>query len=332
MNTKPLVSIIIVNYNGRNLLENCFKSLEKVIYSNFEIILVDNNSDDDSIQYIKENYPETMVIKLDENYGFAKPNNIGSEKAKGQYLLFLNNDTIVTPNFIDELVNAIEDDPQIGICQSLLLKSNDEVDSSGDFVDDIGIAFSSHEKSSKIREILSAKGASMIMRKSLFVKLGGFDEKFFVSFEDVDLGWRSWIIGCKVVLIPRSVVYHLGGQTAKEMKKEIAFHGFKNQLAMKFTNFESSMAVRTILLFYIIYGTQTLRVFFDYLFKGKTKIQATKYENTIAAKPNFSAIVKGMLWNWANLKYLIEKHRFLEKNRKYSTKDLMDKNIIIKQK
>jgi len=326
----PLVSVIIVNYNGRKLLENCFESLSKVTYTSLETIFVDNNSDDDSVHYVEENYPETRIIKLEKNHGFAKPNNIGAKKAKGEYLLFLNNDTKVTTNFMDNLVKVMEKDPKIGMCQSLLLKSDGKVDSSGDFIDHIGIAYSSKEMPTKVCEILSAKGASMIMRKNLFDNLGGFDEEFYVSFEDVDLGWRTWIFGYKVVVVPNSIVYHLGGQTTKDMKKEIAFHGFKNQLAMKITNFESSVAMTAVPLFFFIYGFRMLKVSLDYFFKGETKITATKYEDKLAQKLNFATIFKGIIWNWTNIRYLMRKRKILKKNRKFSTKELMKKKVIVK--
>ena len=122
------VSIIIINYNGKNLLETCLESLFKIDYTNFEVILVDNNSTDNSIEFITKNYPSIIIIKLDSNQGFAEPNNIASKIAKGKYLLFLNNDTIVTPKFISKMVEAMENDTKIGICQSMLLKFNGIID------------------------------------------------------------------------------------------------------------------------------------------------------------------------------------------------------------
>ena len=328
MNIKPLVSIIIVNYNGKSYLEQCFKSLEKINYENYEIILVDNNSTDDSIQFIKRNYPSTIIIKLDKNYGFAYPNNVGAKNARGKYILFLNNDTKVTSNFITELVNALENHSDVAICQSMLLKPDGEVDSSGDFVDSIGVAFSSKEKVDKIKEILSAKGAAMMVRKDIFEKLGGFDEKFHVSFEDVDLGWRAWISGYKVVIVPTSLVFHVGGQTIKEMKEEISFHGFKNQIAMKITNFETGLSLKNLFSFFLIYGFRTFRIFIDYKLYGKTKIKATKYEDKTAQKPNLKAFSRALFWIFKNIKYLRIKHRLVNSNRINTTKNLKDRNII----
>ena len=326
----PLVSVIVVNYNGKNLLENCFQSISQINYPNYEVLLIDNNSTDDSIEFVKNNYSSAIIIKLEKNYGFAYPNNVGAKNARGDYFLFLNNDTKVTPNFIDELVKAMEDEPKVGICQSMLLKPNGDVDSSGDFIDLIGVAFSSKEKISKKREILSAKGASMMVRKEVFEKLDGFDEKFFISFEDVDLGWRAWIMGYKVLVIPQSVVYHLGGQTITKAKPDLAFHGLKNQMSMKITNFETRSVVNVILKFIFIYGFRMLHVLLDYSFKGKTSIAATNYENSIAQKPSLNAILKSFGWLLTNLGYLSKKQKLLNKNRVYKTNDLIKRKVIIK--
>jgi len=197
---KNLVSIIIINYNGKHHLEKCLKSLIQIDYKNYEIILVDNNSSDDSINFVKKFYPSVGIIQLEKNYGFAEPNNIGAKRATGEFLLFLNNDTIVKSNFISELVNVINTDSKIVICQSFLLKPNEEIDSSGDFVDTLGRAYSSRKKVSEVREILSARGAAMLVRKESFFDLGKFDKKFFASFEDVDIGWRAWLWGYRVIL------------------------------------------------------------------------------------------------------------------------------------
>ena len=258
----PKVSVIIVNYNGKALLEKCLESLSKVNYENFEIIVVDNNSTDGSIELVTKNYPSIILLKLNSNKGFAEPNNIGAKIANGKYLLFLNNDTIVTPNFISEMVQVIENDKKIAICQSLLLKPDESVDSSGDFIDHLGI------------------------------------------------------------------VYHVGGQTIKSKKPEIAFHGFKNQLAMKITNFEPPIAIRNTLLFFIRYGFRELKIWCDYKIKGTTALTATDYENKIAEKPSFKIITKSILWVLSNPKYLLKKQRQIRFSRKVSTKALMKMNII----
>ena len=325
---KPMVTIIIVNFNGKHNLESCLSTLTKVDYNNLEIIVVDNNSTDGTIEFLVQNYPSVITLKLDQNYGFAKPNNMAAKIAKGEFLLFLNNDTEVTPTFVSELVDVLLNDEQIAICQSLLLKPNGEMDSSGDFIDKIGIVYNSKEKINEIREISSARGASMIIRKKIFEELHGFDEKFFVSFEDVDLGWRSWIRGYKVVINPKSVVYHHGGQTHDSIKNEIAFHGLKNQLAMKITNFEPKNRINSILKFFFVFGLRESKILLDYKFTGKTAMTSTKYERTIAAKPSIKVIIKALFWIVSNQKYLSEKSNEVSASRKLSTKELEQMNVL----
>ena len=324
----PLVSIIIINYNGKLYLEKCLESIKKINYDNLEIIVVDNNSTDGTMEFLVQNFPSIITLKLDKNYGFAKPNNIAAKIAKGDFLVFLNNDTEVTPNFLTELVQVLVGNDQIGICQSLLLKPDGEIDSSGDFIDTIGVVYNSKEPIDKIREISSARGASMIIRKKLFLDLEGFDEKFFVSFEDVDLGWRTWIMGYKVVINPKSIVYHYGGKTHHSIKNEISFHGLKNQVSIKITNFEIKYAISSLVKFFFIFGIRELNILLDYKIKGKTTITSTKYDETIAAKPNITAILKALFWIMSNLTYFQNKRKKIHGYRKVSTTELQKMNVL----
>lgn len=317
MKNHPLVSIIIVNYNGKHLLKKCLESLMKNNYENNEIILVDNNSTDDSIEFVKNFHPSVIIIKLDKNYGFAEPNNIGAKIAKGDLLLFLNNDTIPNPNFISEMVNVLKQDPKIAICQSLLLKPNGEVDSSGDFIDTIGRAYSSKEKISDTKKILSARGASMMVRKNSFWELGGFDKKFFVSFEDVDIGWRAWIWGYKVVVVPTSVVYHTGSQTIQENYPLVKFHGVKNTLILRLVNFETYLAI-----------TSVIKLFFIISMKKIFRISIVKEHGSSPPLPSSQNIFRSLFWVLKNLKYVSDKRKTVNSKRVRSTKDLLEKGVI----
>ena len=330
--SSPKISVIIVNYNGKKLLENCLESLFKTDYNNFEVILVDNNSTDGSMEFVTKNYPKIIVIKLDSNKGFAEPNNIGAKIAKGEYLLFLNNDTVTTTNFISEMVKVLEKDEKIAICQSLLLKPDGNIDSSGDFIDKMGIVYNSKTKTDEIKEISSARGASMLIRKKIFDKLGGFDEKFFFSFEDVDLGWRSWILGYKVVIVPNSIVYHSAGKTSSNFKPEVAFHGLKNQLSMKITNFEPRFAFSSLLSFFFVYGSREIKIWFDYKIKGHTNMTSTKYEDKTAEDPSIKIVIKSISWIFKNIRYLHRKHHQVNENRIMSTINLQKIKIISSEK
>ena len=165
------VSIIIINYNGQELLEKCLDSLFKIDYENFEVIIVDNNSTDNTIEFVAKNYPSVIIVKLDSNKGFAEPNNIGAKIAKGEFLLFLNNDTIVNPTFLNELVLEITKNSKTAICQSLLLRPDRTIDSSGDFIDKIGVVYNSKTIITNVRKIFSPRAASMLIKKNVFDKL-----------------------------------------------------------------------------------------------------------------------------------------------------------------
>lgn len=318
-NDLPLVSVIIINYNGKDHLEKCLLSLMQNNYENYEVILVDNNSIDSSVEFVKNNYPSINVIKLEENLGFAEPNNLGAKKANGDFLLFLNNDTIPTSNFITELVKVVKEDPAIAICQSLLLKPDGAIDSSGDFVDMYGRAYSSREKVGTVRQILSARGASMMIRKDRFWEFGGFDKNYFASFEDVDLGLRAWIWGYKVVLIPSSVVYHLGGQTIQKLSSEVSFHGVKNTLLLRLTNFEISFAIKSIVTLFFV---STMRKSF-----GISVIKDPEQSHPL---PSFKVIFRGLLWIMRNFTYVTHKRKIINSKRVRSTKELIKMGLITK--
>jgi len=313
----PLVSVIIVNYNGKRHLEKCLESLMNVDYAKYEVILVDNNSTDNSVEFVKNVHPSVIIIKLDNNYGFAEPNNIGAKNAKGELLLFLNNDTVVNPNFIREMVKVLNQDSEIAICQSLLLKPNGEVESSGDFIDILGRAYMSKEKETKVKEILSARGASMMVRKKMFWELGGFDKNFFASFEDIDLSWRAWIWGYKIVLVPNSIVYHTGGQTVQLLTPEIEFHGVKNNLVLCLANFEAPLS-------------KIIKLFYASLMKKSFGISVgTDYE-LARPLPSFGTVFRGLMWVLKNFKYVSVKRKKVNSRRARTTEELVQRGLITK--
>jgi GT2 family glycosyltransferase len=317
MNLKPLVSIIIVNYNGKKFLKDCISSLTKTNYENFEIIIVDNGSSDNSTDFVKTNFPEVRLLELNKNYGFAAPNNMGAKISRGKYLVFLNNDTTVTPDWLNELVSALEKNKKITIGQSLLVLPNGQIDSSGDFIDELGRAYSLTDKPSETRNILSAKAACMIIRKDIFLDMGGFDESYFVSFEDVELGWRAWLWGYQVFVIPKSIVYHLGGQTIKDIPDMVAFHGIKNNLLLRlicFNNLESIKSLTWMALILIL--------------KKICKVSIKPHKNQKFCIPRLSIILKALFWVIKNQKLISKKRKNLKSRQVVSNKKLRELGLI----
>ncbi len=315
--TQSLVSIIIVNYNGKEHLELCLKSLMKIIYQNFEVILVDNNSTDGSIETAKLINPNIKIIKLEKNFGFARPTNIGANQAKGDLLLFLNNDTTVEPMFIDELVDTIKSGSKVVMCQSYLLKPDNKIDSSGDFVDILGRAYSKREENPLSEKILSARAASMMIKKNIFFELGGFDERFFVSFEDVDLGWKANMFGYDVLLSPKSIVYHHGATTIKKINNEIQFHAAKNSIILRLTNFELYHSIKSlIVLSFVIVVRKTLNI----------KVIDDPEEGP--PLPPFRTILSASFWVLKNIGYILEKRKEIKLKRILSTNELQKLGLI----
>lgn len=205
---RPKVSVVLLNYNGLSFLKNCLKTIRTQTYKNIEIIVVDNNSTDGSQHYIKR-LSNIILIENSGNYGYAKANNIGVKAATGKFVLILNNDTELFPDSIDELVQSYED-KTILIPLQLHLKNKEkrEILSLGVGVDVYGYPYNIKLNPDRV---FYADGAAIFVKKSDFVKIGGFDEKLFIFFEDIDLSWRARIYGYKIKQCATSRVYHHGG-------------------------------------------------------------------------------------------------------------------------
>ena len=270
---------------------------------------------DDSVRYIENNHPKVQIIKLEKNYGYAEPNNIAAKQAKGDLLFFLNNETILCENSISELVKYLQES-DASICQSLLLDNDENVDSSGDFMITNGISYNSKDRCVSIKPILSARGAAMMVKKEIFWKLGGFDSKFFISFEDVDFGWRAWIFGYKVALVPKSIVYHLGGQTTKKLESMVKFHGAKNTIILCLANFEFLNSIKSLLLL-------TKLVFQKKIFGKNSKISDSSLQI-----PSIGLTFKVIFWVLKNVNYINQKRANVSSKRILSTKELIQTGLL----
>ena len=210
------VSIVIPNYNGKHFLENCLKAVFAQTIENMEVIVVDNGSTDGSQEYL-DTYPGVRVLKLDKNYGFCGAVNAGIKAADSEYVILLNNDTEVEPDFANELLAAIQEDDKIFSCSSKMVQYHDRtlMDDAGDYYCALGWAFGRgkgglvENYDAPVTIFASCAGAA-IYRKEMLESLGYFDEKHFAYLEDIDVGYRARIHGYRNVSAPKAVVYHVG--------------------------------------------------------------------------------------------------------------------------
>jgi len=213
---KPSVSIVIVTYNGAEYMDGLCSSLLKAAKVPIELIVVDNASSDATTDIIRRYFPEAKIFALDKNIGFGRACNLGAGKARGEYLFFLNQDTEVAPEAVISLFNKANENKDVGLVGAKMKFANcpEVINSFGHAMNRIGFAWDygageiDNEKFSREREVLSVCGGAFLIRRNLFLSLGGFDKKFFMYGEDVDLGLRAVAAGYKAVVTPEAVVFH----------------------------------------------------------------------------------------------------------------------------
>lgn len=242
----PFVSIIILNYNGKHFLEKCLTSVKLNDYPewNYEVIMVDNGSTDGSTAYVKSDFPWVKTVELTENLGFGAGNNEAIKFAKGQFLVFLNNDTQVTKEWLSKLVDAsITHSAPICASKTLLMANHELIDYDGAKFTFNGRGLGDFGRQNNQQTTCFPTGypcaASMLIHKSLFLELDGFDEDYFACLDDTDLGWRAWLFGHQVLFCPASVVYHkVGGTGGSRFTPLKTFHSTKGALINIFKNFQ----------------------------------------------------------------------------------------------
>ena len=242
------LSVVILNWNGRRHLERYLPSVVAHTEGDAEVVVADNGSTDDSLQWLRLNYPDVRVIRLDRNYGFAGGYNRALREVASEYVLLLNSDVEVTAGWWQPLVEVLDTESDVAAVAPKLLADMERTKfeyagASGGFIDYLGYPFCRGRILSNVeedrgqyddrRDIFWASGAAMCCRRELFESLGGFDEDFFAHMEEIDLQWRMQLAGWRIVVEPKSVVYHLGGGTLPASSRKI-FLNHRNNLAMLF--------------------------------------------------------------------------------------------------
>lgn len=322
----PFVSVIILNFNGEKWLKECFESLERLNYpkNRFEVILGDNASTDGSVEYTQKNFPWIRIIRFNSNEGFCKPNNLCAKEAEGEYLIFLNNDTYVTPDWMMNLVQGIQSEKDIVLCSCKMLfphaENGKRLNAAGGLFFTSGTAMEDGWMQKDDPEDTTPRytgfgcGAGLLVRKKFFLETGGFDESFFYFVEDADLGWRAWVQGYKVLYVPSAVLYHYWGGTRSEGRKivpESVFLLTRNTLYFILKNFE---------------GPTVLRAFFFWHLKAMLRILYCLCHGNISVP---FALAKGHFYFLRDIPGILKTRKRIQASRRVSDRELLRQKILI---
>lgn len=304
MNMAPMVSIIIVNWNGLDQLKTCLPLLFNQAYKNFEVIIVDNNSKDASVTYITHTFKNVIVIRCTYNSGFAEGCNIGLGKAKGKYILLLNNDTQVSRKFLTILVQEIEKQSEVAIVQpKIIFKQSKKLQAGCSYLTNTGFlyyyGYSKNPKEKKYNKqqfIFSANGSCMLIRAEVIKKIGLFDADYFAYFEETDFCWRVWLHGYKILYVPQAEILHAGAQTSRLLPSTfVGFHSFKNRINSLIKNLEVTSLIRILPMHIVLCEIYA----FINLTKGKLQL--------------FLSIQQAIGWNIRNIKKTLNKRSIIQK-------------------
>jgi hypothetical protein len=248
----PMVSLVIVTSNNKRILTECLYSVNSVEYSNLEVIVVDNGSSDGTSSLISEKFPRVRIIRSERNLGYAAGNNLGIRNARGSYIILLNDDTMVEPQFITRLVEAMEIEPRaaLGSCKIYGMKGK-RLQYAGGFIGNMGYplmrGFGEEDKGqyNNVTEVEWASGACMIIRRKLLDEIGYLDDSFYFYYEDTDLSFRARKAGYKVIYIPTAVIRHQGAATTRRHWRYKVF-GNRNHIKFLLRHFGSAYTARAI--------------------------------------------------------------------------------------
>jgi GT2 family glycosyltransferase len=265
----PEVEVIIVNYNGRQHIPACLGSLFRTDYPHFTVTMVDNASKDGSVEWTKSKYPSVKIIQNEKNLGFGRANNIAVKAGQEPIVCFLNSDTVVDRNWLRPLIRVLMEDPSnMAACSKLLfMKTPRVLNGVGGGINhvgygyDIGIFEIDDGRFDGTREVFFPCAAACALKRAAFLSVDGFDEKFFMYHEDVDLGWRLHLVGGHVKCVPDSVVYHAFGGTSPKSSSMV----FRNNLGQRHAirsllkNYEMTTLVKILPLVVALGLRDTLR-------------------------------------------------------------------------
>jgi hypothetical protein len=276
------IAVVILNWNGRKFLEDFLPAVIEHSKDVAEVIVADNNSADESVDFLKKEFPGIRIIRLDQNYGFAGGYNRAFQQIEADYYILLNSDIEVTSGWIQPVIEMMEADPSIAAAQPKLISYDDReyfeyAGAAGGYIDKFGYPFCRGRIFQSIEkdegqyddeaEIFWATGACMFVRSSVYHGMGGLDADFFAHMEEIDFCWRLKNNGYKVMYCPSSKVYHIGGGTLPKNNARKTYLNIRNNIIMLYKNLQSHRLLRVYLLRLFLDFVASLKFFIDGGFK-----------------------------------------------------------------
>lgn len=269
-----MIDVIIPNWNGKRHLQDCLDSLRRQTFRSFTVIIVDNGSADDSVDFIRSRYPEVSLIALAENRGFAGGVNEGIRRSDAEFIFLLNNDTVVDANCLGELYAAAGQYPDVSYFATKMLFRNSPgvINAAGDSLGidgqgrNIGIREFDDGRYDRVAEVFGACAGAAFYRKAFFEDVGLFDENFFLIMEDVDLDFRGQLKGHRCFYIPTAVVHHVHSASIVKNSSLQIYHGTRNALFVLAKDMPSVLLVKYVLPIL----RQRCRILMDSVFQGQT--------------------------------------------------------------
>ena len=246
-----MISVVILNFNGKRYLDKCLSALARQTYVDFEVIVVDNGSTDGSVEHLRADFPWAKIIRNEENLGFAGGTNSGIRSASGDYILTLNNDTWVEEQFIEHIIKPVFE-KDVGMCASKMLFPDGRINSAGICVSRSGAAWDRGMFEPDLgqydaeEEVFGPCAGAALYRKKMLDEIGLFDEDFFLYMEDVDLAFRGRLAGWKCIYVPEAVVYHHHGGTAGFGSDLSVYYGNRNVIWYAIKDFPTRLLITSL--------------------------------------------------------------------------------------
>lgn len=274
-------AVVILNWNGRKMLEKFMPSVVRYSLEDAEVIVADNGSTDDSLEFLRQEYPQVRIIAMDQNYWFAGGYNKALEQVDADYYVLLNDDVEVTPNWIRPVIDQMEQDDRVAICQPKLLMYDEPnrfeyAGGAGGYIDKYGYPFCRGRVFTTVEydkgqyddpcDIFWATGAAMFVKSKVWKELGGLDEDFKAHMEEIDFCWRAQNLGYRVQYCPKSKVYHVGGGTLPKSSPMKTRLNFRNNIWMLHKNLTDERINNVIRLRMILDGVAAVK----FLISGST--------------------------------------------------------------